>query len=53
VSEFNPSIVSIEKVEKHPDADSLSIYTVLGDYPVVDKTGKYEVGSLAAYLPME
>jgi len=53
VSEYNPSIVAIEKVEKHPDADTLSIYTVLGDYPVVDKTGKYEVGQLAAYLPID
>jgi RNA ligase (TIGR02306 family) len=53
MSEYNPSVVAIEKVEKHPDADRLSIYTVLGDYPVVDQSDKYAVGSLAGYLPID
>ena len=50
MTDFHPQIVAIEKIEKHPNADTLSIYTVLNDYPVVDKTGKYQVGDLATYI---
>lgn len=50
MTEFNPQVVKIEKIEKHPNADTLSIYTVLNDYPVVDKTGKYNIGDLAGYI---
>lgn len=50
MSEFNPCIVKIEKIIKHPNADNLSIATVLGDYPVIIKTGQYNEGDLAAYV---
>lgn len=53
MTDWNPQIVKIEKVEKHPNADTLSIYTVLGDYPIVDKTGKYNVDDLATYIPID
>jgi RNA ligase (TIGR02306 family) len=53
MSEWNPQIVKIEKVALHAGADTLAIYTVLNDYPVIDKIGKYQVGDLAGYLPVE
>ena len=51
MSEFYAQIVKIEKVEKHPNADTLSIYTVLNDYPVIDKIGKFNLGDLVSYVP--
>lgn len=53
MSEWNPSVVKIERVDKHPNADTLSIYTVLGDYPVIDKTDKYQLGELVSYIPID
>jgi len=53
MSDWTPEVVKIEKVEKHPFADTLSIYTVLNDYPVIDKTDKYNVGDLVAYIPID
>lgn len=53
MSEWYPQIVLIEKVEKHPDADSLDIATVLGDYPVIVKRDEYKVGDVACYLPID
>lgn len=53
MSEWNPQIVLIEKVEKHPDADSLDICTILNDYPIVVKRDEYKVGDLAAYIPID
>lgn len=55
MSEWNPQIVKIEKIEKHPDPEttSLEVITVLGDYPVVAKMGQYKVGDLSVYLPID
>lgn len=53
MSDWHPQIVVIEKVEKHPDADALDITTVLGDYPVITKRDEYQVGDLAAYIPID
>lgn len=53
MSDWNPQVVRIEKVEKHPDADALDIVTVLGDYPIVVKRGDYQVEDLAAYIPID
>lgn len=53
MTDWAPQVVRIEKVDKHPHADTLSIATVLGDYPVVIKTGEYEVGQVAGYLPLD
>lgn len=53
MSDWNPQVVRIEKIEKHPDADLLEIATVLGDYPIVTKTGEYSVGDLAGYIPID
>ena len=51
MSEFYAQVVKVEKVEKHPNADTLSIYTVLNDYPVIDKTDKFNAGDLVSYIP--
>ena len=53
MTEWSPEIVKIEKIEKHPFADSLSIYTVLGDYPIVDKTDSFKENDLAVYIPKD
>jgi tRNA-binding EMAP/Myf-like protein len=53
MSDWNPSIVMIEKVEKHPNADLLEIVTVMNDYPVVVKSGEYKVGDLASYINID
>src|ERR1700722_8240564 len=50
MSDWHPCICRIQKIEKHPNADTLSIYTVLNEYPVVDKTGKFNVDDLVAYI---
>lgn len=53
MSDWNPQVVKIEKVEKHPDADALDVATVLGDYPVIIKRDEYKVGDVAGYLPID
>lgn len=53
MTDWNPQIVLIEKVEKHPDADALDVCTVLGDYPVITKRDEYKVGDAAGYLPID
>jgi len=53
MSDWQPQIVKIEKVERHPYADSLDIVTVLGDYPVITKRFEYNVGDLSAYIPID
>lgn len=53
MGDWNPQVVTIEKVAKHPDADVLDIATVLGDYPVIVKRDEYKVGDLAGYIPID
>lgn len=53
MTDWQPQVVKIEKVEKHPDADALDIATVLGDYPVIVKRGEYKAGDLAGYIPID
>lgn len=53
MSDWNPQVVKIEKIQKHPDADLLEIATVLGDYPIVAKAGEYKVGDIAGYIPID
>lgn len=53
MSDWQPQIVKIEKIEKHPDADALDIATVLGDYPVIVKRDEYKVDDLAGYIPID
>lgn len=53
MSDWAPQVVVIEKVERHPDADTLDIATVLGDYPVIVKRDQYQVGNFAGYIPID
>lgn len=53
MGDWNPQVVKIEKIEKHPNADALDIATVLGDYPVIVKRGEYKEGDPAGYIPID
>lgn len=46
-------VVKIDSIEKHPNADSLSIVNVFGGYPCIIRTGDFAVGDLAAYIPVD
>jgi RNA ligase (TIGR02306 family) len=51
-TEFQVRIVRIGDVQKHPGADTLSLVDVEG-YPVVIKTGAFQRGDLAVYVPVD
>jgi RNA ligase (TIGR02306 family) len=53
MSDWNPQVVKIEKIEKHPGADRLIIVTVLGDYPVITNMTHLQVGDLIGYIPID
>lgn len=53
MSEFQCVVVEVGKIGKHPNADTLSITHVNGQYPVVFKTGDYAVGDKAVYIPVD
>ncbi len=53
MSEFHVEVVRLDKIEKHPNADTLSIATVHDNYPVIFKTGEYKLGDLATYIPVD
>lgn len=53
MSDWQPQVVRIEKVEHHKDADALDIATVLGDYPVITKRDEYKMGDVAGYIPID
>lgn len=53
MSNWYNQIVKIEKVEKHPYADNLSIATVMNDYPVIIRTGTFNEGDLASYVSID
>jgi RNA ligase (TIGR02306 family) len=52
VSEFKVEVVQVGKVEKHPNADTLSIADVNG-YPCIVRTGEFTEGDKAVYLPID
>jgi RNA ligase (TIGR02306 family) len=53
MTDWMPQVVQIENVIKHPDADTLDVCTVLGDYPVITKRDEYIIGDLAGYIPID
>jgi RNA ligase (TIGR02306 family) len=53
MSEWHVQVVRLGKIEKHPNADTLSITEVLGGYPVILRTGSFQEGDLAVYVPVE
>lgn len=54
MSEFQVRVVRIGDIEKHPNADSLSITHVggVGGYPCIIRTGDLRPGDLAVYVPV-
>lgn len=53
MTEFHVEVVRIGAVEKHPGADTLSVTNIHGGYPVCFKTGEFNEGDLAVYLPVD
>jgi RNA ligase len=53
MTEFTIECVRIGPIEKHPNADSLSITNIHGGYPVIFKTGDFSEGQLACYIPVD
>lgn len=53
MSEFHVEVVRLGAIEKHPNADSLSITQVHGGYPVILRTGQFGEGDLATYVPID
>lgn len=51
MTEFRVQVVKIAKVGKHPNADTLDITSVSGNYPVVFKRGSFRPGDLAVHVP--
>lgn len=52
MSEFHVNVVRLGRIEKHPNADALSITNVDG-YPVILRTGEFREGDLAVYVPVD
>lgn len=53
MTEFHVEAVRLKGIQKHPNADSLSIATIHDAYPVIFKTGEYSEGELVAYIPVD
>lgn len=53
MSEFYVTVVEIGAIEKHPNADSLSITQVMGAYPCIIRTGDFQTGDKAVYLSVD
>lgn len=46
-------VIRIGQVDRHPNADRLSITRVHGKYPCIFQAGDYKEGDLAVYLPVD
>lgn len=44
-------VIRVDKIEKHPNADSLGIINVFGGYPVIVRLSDWQVGDMGAYVP--
>ena len=53
MTEFRVEVIQIGKIEKHPNADTLSIVNVHGGYPCIIKTVDFQEGDLAVYIPID
>lgn len=53
MSEFHVEVVRIGAVYSHPNADQLSLTKIHGGYPVCFRTGDYQEGGLAVYIPVD
>lgn len=53
MSEWQVQVVRLGEVTKHPNADTLSVTHVHGGYPVIFRTGEFQPGDLAVYVPVD
>ncbi len=53
MSEFHIKVVRVGSILKHPNADTLSITNIHGGYPVIFRTGDFQEGDLAVYIPID
>lgn len=53
MSEWTPIVVKLDKIGKHPNADTLQICTVLGGYTCIFKEGRFKPGDLASFIPVD
>jgi RNA ligase (TIGR02306 family) len=53
MSEWTPQVVRLENIERHPNAETLEMSTVLGGYTVIFKEGRFKQGDLASYIPSD
>lgn len=53
MSEFHIEVVRVGPVEKHQNADTLSLTMVRGGYPCIMRTGDFVEGDLAVYVPVD
>lgn len=54
MSEFQVRVVQLGEIRKHPGADNLSITEIggAGGYPVILRTGEFQQGDRAVYIPV-
>ena len=52
VSEFHVTVERLHSVQKHPNADTLSIGKV-HDYPVIFRSGEFSEGDRVVYIPVD
>lgn len=53
MSEFHIQVVEIGPLEKHENADTLSMTRVHGGYPCIVRTGEFAEGQRAVYIPVD
>ncbi len=53
MSEWQVRVIKISNIEKHPNADTLSITNIDGGYPCILRTGDFQIGDLAVYAPID
>ena len=53
MSNWEPKVVRLGKIARHPNANTLEISTVLGDNTVIMKENQYVEGDLACYIPYD
>jgi RNA ligase (TIGR02306 family) len=53
MSEFHVVVVEVGKFAKHPNADTLSITQVMDAYPCIFRTGEFQEGDKAVYVPVD
>jgi tRNA-binding EMAP/Myf-like protein len=52
MSEFHVEVNKIKNVQKHPNADTLSVAEING-YPIIFKTGDFNENDLAVHIPID